>query len=178
MDLHATLNHAFSRCESVSSRQLQRAFRISRQSVWKRLKPLVDAGELRVEGIGRGVRYRPGPGSSWFTGSVRGGDATPTDFWVALAEQMRELAYVSVARAARGTRQAVHARALLEGLGFKGFVILDFAGVERVSPTFAAALVSSLQHFTPRWVLINASTEIDRALARAARLDGLRPKPD
>ena len=176
MDVYFTLNDAFRRCGSVSNQQLQRAWGISRQAVWKRLKPLVDSGELQIDGIGRGVRYRPGPGSSWRDGVVRGGDLTSSGFWVALCAQVKGLVYVAVGRAARGTLRGDHARALLMDLDLRQFVILDFAGVERVGARFAAALFSCLEVCSSRLAMINVSKDVARALARARRLDGLRPK--
>lgn len=178
MDLRDVLANGFARQGFITSRQLQRAMGISRQSVWERLRLLVQSGELAFDGFGRGIRYVPGPGWPLDRGVVRGGVDQGGGFWEHLTSEAPELAYVSVRRASRGTQRAEHARALVFGLDLKDFVIVDFEGLDRISDPFADALLRGLAEGGTQSVTINACPAVQRSLELARRRVTLHPESD
>jgi hypothetical protein len=181
IDLRDTLDDAFRRFGSVSNRQLQRAFRISRQAVWKRLRPLVDSGELAITGVGRGIRYVRGPGHGDFGGIVRG-RPDPGDFWRKLGEALPALVYVSVRSAAARVSRRADFEALLGGISLYGrHLVLDFEGVPDVGQPFAEALYRQVfrDQIDPSGaLLIHVSQAIQERLDRARFRDEMRPKSD
>jgi hypothetical protein len=174
-DLEPLLKDAFHTCGFVSSHQLQRALRISRQAVWNRLRPLVESGELRVVGVGRGARYRPGSGFDGQTGALRG-EGPGALFWNELAREAPRFAYVSILGATtRGTTRAQHAHAILRPLRGDALVVLDFLGVLSVSPRFLRALLHGPYSHSGRILMpINACEHIRRLIERERRIEARR----
>lgn len=161
----------------VTNRDLRRALAISRQGVWKQVRPLVESGELAIEGVGRGVRYVAGPGFVRDGGVVRGDVldqwGTPNGFWAALVKNAPRVGYVSVRRASRGTHRKEHGLALVHDLRFQSFVVLDFEGVESVSDTFAEAVLFG-EYGSFQTIAINTAPKVRLALDRAVRNKSLR----
>lgn len=180
MELRAVLRASFKMRGYATSAQLQRALGISRQGVWKQVRPLVETGELEIDGAGRGVRYVPGKGAPIGGGVARGTEVGAPDwhsFWTTLIEQRPGLAYVSVRHAARGTHRREHGLALIADLRSPSHLVLDFEDVDRIGLRFAEAVLFDIRGGTHgRWVLaINASPAVRRALALARRNERLRP---
>jgi biotin operon repressor len=153
MELRAVLRELLEERGHVTSGQLQRTLGITRQCVWKQVRPLVELGELAIEGSGRGVRYVPGKGAPPGGGIARGTEVGAPDwhsFWTTLVQDAPRLAYVSVRHAARGTQRREHGLALIADFLLKRHLVLDFEGVERIGERFAEAVLFGAE---ADWVL-------------------------
>lgn len=174
------LEDAFSRYGYVTSRQLQRALGITRQSVWPYLRSLVDSGEVIVEGAGRALRYLPAPerDRGWCPY-----EATDRErFWADVQRAHPDFLYAFV-RDGPGTSLRRHAIALLgpeltrrESVRH---VVLDLLGVLDVGGGFARACVVELPYrhsFTLH--AIHATRAIQESLRLATCRAELRPVSD
>ncbi len=126
----------------------------------------------------RGVRYSAGAGFPWRPGGVARA-AEPQSVWDRMAEAIPGFAYVWVGIHGRRMTTRAQAATVIDGLGMKDFVVVDFEGVDFVGEVFAHAIfVDHMYRYTYRPAAINARPEVAVVIRRMERLAELRRYSD
>jgi hypothetical protein len=165
------------------NKHLAAALGVSRPRACQLLASRVLSGELERTGEGRGRYIRGMDHGNSRAGFARG--ALPLGFWRALVESQPKLGYLalsSIGLTDLRTRQQV--RAALRGLPERhhDFLVVDFEGVQSISPSAGKELFVGVPRHGILYVeAINMDASLARIVSRVIRFEqraGYRPPPD